>query len=110
MEMTEKYLENMTLIADFWVSDENNNIKSVENEGIAIRKSKTYLNKYHVNVILKSKEYDHLDLFAKGWDKRYPKAVMTKGNEKVEALDLRYLGTDNKGDFSVLNFIGAPIK
>jgi ABC-type phosphate transport system substrate-binding protein len=111
MEMTEKYLDTMTLIADFWIADNNNDIKSFANEGIGIQKSKTYLNKYEISIIVSSAHYGQMELFAKGWEKKYPKVVLTKGSQRVEAYDLLKLkGVREVGEKTVLEFMGELIK
>lgn len=110
MELTEKYLDEVTLIADFWIAKPNKDITAVVNEGIAIQKSTIYLKKYNVKVILTKKAYDEIELFAKDWHKRFPKAVITKGSERVECYDLKYIGMDNKGAYVTLNFVGELAK
>lgn len=110
MEMTKKYLDNMTLIADFWIADRDNEIQSFHNEGITIEKSKIYLNKYFINIIIKKKHEGELELFAPGWQHKYPKAVITKASGRVEAYDLTYKKSVDKEKFVVLEFVGEPVK
>lgn len=108
MELTEKYLDSVTVIADFWIADNNNQIKTFSNEGIGIQKSKIYLNKYEISVIVKTAHYGEMELFAKDWDKKHPKIVLTKGNERVEAYDLlKFKKAREVGDNTVLEFIGV---
>lgn len=110
METTEQYLENVTLIADFWIADQDMEIQSVVNEGVMIRKSKSYLNKYHIHIIMKTAHYGEMDLFAKDWQQKFPKAVITKGTGKVEAYDLRFLHANEKDTHTTLEFIGELVQ
>lgn len=111
MEMTEKYLDTVTLIADFWIADNDNNIQSFANEGIGIQKSKVYLNKFEISVIVQTAHYGELELFAEGWEKKYPKVVITKGNQRVEAYELLKLkSTREVGKNTILEFMGELIK
>lgn len=104
-------MENKTLIADFWIADANNQIQSFANEGMTIEKSKIYLDKYMINIIIK-KEYlptlmEHGDVV--GWEKRYPKAVITKASKRVEAYELKFKKPVEKGEMVVLEFVGELI-
>jgi hypothetical protein len=107
MEMSQQYLEKTTVIADFWVADKNGTIKSVENESIGIKKSNIYLNKFEISIIMKTKDYGQLDLFAEGWKDRFPKAIITKASGSVRAYDLRFLKVREKQNFTVLEFVGV---
>jgi hypothetical protein len=107
MELTMEYLDKQTMIADFWIADCDNKIQSFANDGITIEKSKTYLNKFFINVIIKKDHYHELDTFAKGWHEKHPKIVITKASGKVEAYDkLKLKAYVEKETHWVLEFVG----
>lgn len=110
MELTEKYLDSLTLVADFWIANNQNDVVSFENEGIAIEKSKIYLHKYHIDIIVKTQHYGTMELFAKDWAKKHPKAVITKGTKRVEAYELKFLKAEEKKNYTVLKFVGELMK
>lgn len=104
MDMTKEYLDNLTLIADFWIADTDSKIQSFANEGITVEKSKIYLNKYFVDVFVKKEHYHELHKYAYGWEKRYPKAIITKASGKVEAYELTYKKATEKDNNWMLEF------
>lgn len=109
MELINKYMDETTLIADFWIADSSNEIQSFKNEGIMIEKSKIYLDKYMINIMIKKEYQPSLDEYAEGWHERFPKAVITKANKRVEAYELRYKKAVDKGEFVILEFVGELI-
>lgn len=110
MELIDSYLDNQTLIADFWIADKDNKIQTFANEGIAIRKSKTYLKAYFIDIYIKKEHYGELELFAEGWEKRYPKAVITKASKRVEAYELKFKKARETATHHVLEFAGERIE
>lgn len=105
MDLTKEYLDNQTLIADFWIADRENKIQSFANEGITIEKSKTYLKKYFISVYIKKEHYHELELFASGWQSKHPKVVITKASGRVEAFDkLRLITSSESENHWVLKF------
>lgn len=107
MELVKSYLENITLIADFWIANNDKNIVSFKNEGIAIKKSDLYMGKYFISIILKKHHHKKLEKSFAGWDKRFPKAVITKGDHSVDAYDLRFIKSVEQGKNVVLEFVGV---
>lgn len=111
MELTEKYLDSLTLMADFWVADDNKQIKKVFNEGIVIKKSKIYLNKWFIDIIMKEHIYEDFIAHCEGWEKRFPKAVITKASNNIEAYDLTFKKVVPKDNcMVVLEFAADLIK
>lgn len=110
MEMTEKYLDGITLVADFWVVDKSNEVLSFQNEGISIEKSNTYLNKYNINILLKKEDYGKLDFFAKGWESKFPKVLITKASKKMDVYELKFKKAVEKGPITVLECVGELMK
>lgn len=106
MELIEDYLNNKTMIADFWIADKENNIISFENEGITIEKSKIYLKAYNINIYIKKEHYPSLNKSADGWKDKHPKAVITKANGRVEAYELRFKEVEKKDNHVILKFSG----
>lgn len=109
MELTNEYLDKMTMMASFWIADRDNKIQNFANEGITIEKSKIYLNKFMINIYIKKEHYGELDLFANGWEKKYPKAVITKASGRVEAYELTFKKAVEKENSYILEFVGDPI-
>lgn len=108
MELIDNYLDKQTVIADFWIFDNENEVNSVENQGITIEKSKVYYKKYHINIIMKSEHTDSLQTYAAQWEKKFPKVVITKASGRVEAYDLRLVKlVDKENGHTVLEFIGV---
>jgi hypothetical protein len=110
MELVDKYLDETTLMADFWIADFKNKIQNFANEAITIRKSKTYLKAYWINIYIKKEHYSELDHFAEGWEKKHPKVVITKASGRVEAYEIRYKKAVEKEEHWVLEFAGELIK
>jgi mevalonate pyrophosphate decarboxylase len=111
MELTKEYLDTVTVIADFWIANEKSQIKSIVNEGIAIKKNKTYLKGFDISIILKAKEYDQMELFAKGWQRKSPTVVITKGSKRVEAFDIKSIKEIRQvGDTAVIECFGKLIE
>jgi hypothetical protein len=110
MELTQQYLDQTTLIADFWIADRDNKIQSFANEGITIEKSKVYLKSYFINVYIKKEHYGELELFAKDWEKKYPKVVITKASGRVEAYEVRLKKAVEKENNWVLEMAGEKME
>lgn len=110
MTLVDKYLDTMTLVAQFWIADEFKRIFSVENEGIVIKKSKTYLNAYFIDIFMKKAHYEEIQREAKGWQHRLPSAIITKGNGRVEAYDLTYLEAVEKDEMIAVKFAGKLVQ
>lgn len=106
MELTNEYLDKITMMASFWIADFENKVQDFANEGITIEKSKIYLNKFMINIYIKKEHYNELDLFASGWQRKYPKAVITKASGRVEAYDLTYKKATEKENCYILEFVG----
>ncbi len=105
-ELVEQYLDTVTLIADFWIATKDKEIKSFQNEGIFVKKSDIYLNKYHINILVKTEHFLQLNELEDGWKKRFPKAVITKGNQRVESYELRFIKSMEKEENTLLEFVG----
>ncbi len=105
-ELVNQYLDTVTLIADFWIATKKKEIKKFQNEGIFIKKSDIYLNKFHINILVNTEHFLYLDEHESGWENRYPKAIITKGNQRVEAYDLRFIKSIEKEDNTILEFVG----
>lgn len=110
LELVQQYLNNQITERLFWIATPTKEIKSVPNKSIIVKKSDVYYKKYRIDIVIEKETFNEMNKIARGWEKRFPKAIFVYLNKKIEDYELTYLKHEEQKDNLVkLIFMGEAI-